>query len=130
MLSIPLIKFRKRRGRIKPRTTTQAPPAALTLIAADFADIDPPWAALEFDRPINVDGFDGSSIVVITSSGRYDGTGGCIATGPATMQITLNPIAGPGGSGVTLSASAANGIVAADDGGAWAGVSDLELPFP
>jgi len=31
---------------------------------------------------------------------------------------------------VRLSAGAANGIVAVDDGGTWAGTTNTELPFP
>jgi hypothetical protein len=35
-----------------------------------------------------------------------------------------------GGDATILNAGASNGIVAADDGGTWAGCSGLELPYP
>ena len=38
--------------------------------------------------------------------------------------------AGRSGSDTTLTATAGNGIVAVNDGGHWAGVSGLVLPFP
>ena len=34
------------------------------------------------------------------------------------------------GAGVTMTATGATGIVAADDGTPWAGVTELGLPFP
>ena len=34
------------------------------------------------------------------------------------------------GEGITLWATGATGIVAADGGAMWAGVTDVELPFP
>jgi hypothetical protein len=49
---------------------------------------------------------------------------------PTTLRVFLAGIAEWIGEGVTISVSAANGIVAADDGGAWAGATDLALPFP
>jgi hypothetical protein len=37
---------------------------------------------------------------------------------------------GSSGPGTELTATSATGIVAVDDGGTWAGVSDLSMPFP
>ena len=47
---------------------------------------------------------------------------------PAALTHTWEGIT-RGGTG-TLDATAANGIVAVDDGAAWVGVTNLELPFP
>jgi len=47
----------------------------------------------------------------------------------AIVEITLVPI-GTASGALRISATAASGIVAVDDGGTWAGVTDLGLPFP
>jgi hypothetical protein len=49
---------------------------------------------------------------------------------PASVRIFMNPIGEAEVGAVTLSASAASGIVAVDDGGTWSGASALALPFP
>ena len=49
---------------------------------------------------------------------------------PATIQIFLEQIGSPTMSDVELWATAASGIVATNDGGTWAGVTALVLPFP
>ena len=47
-----------------------------------------------------------------------------------TIEVTLEFASDYFGPGTLLTAGAGTGIVAADDGGAWAGVAGLELPFP
>jgi hypothetical protein len=49
---------------------------------------------------------------------------------PTTVQVLLEGTTDYDGPGVILTAAAANGIVAADGGAAWAGVTDLPLPLP
>ena len=49
---------------------------------------------------------------------------------PLTVRLGLVGVGEATGSGVTLSAGAGNGIIAQDDGGAWPGVADVELPWP
>jgi hypothetical protein len=105
---------------------------ALTLVGATY-DHTVPALTLVFDRPINVDALNGSVIIVEDAQEnffRYDGQGGAELLGPATLKLTLIPIDDAAGTGVRLSASALSGIVAADDGGTWAGVTNLTLPFP
>jgi hypothetical protein len=60
----------------------------------------------------------------------YVGYDAAIVVGPTTVQILLSGIEEYAGPGVILTAAAGNGIVAADGGLAWAGVTDLSLPFP
>ena len=133
MLTIPPAPFRNRRGRpLRRPPAATPPPVAPTLVAATYAESTE--VSLDFDRPVDVAGFDGSQIVVDDAEfalTRYAATGLVTQTGPASLLIGLEPI-GPatGGSGVTLTASAASGIVAVDGGAAWAGVADVELPFP
>jgi hypothetical protein len=49
---------------------------------------------------------------------------------PTTVKVWLIDIGEFTGGGVLLSATGATGIVADDDGGTWAGVTDLGLPYP
>jgi hypothetical protein len=46
------------------------------------------------------------------------------------VQFSLNRIGSASESGEHLFASATSGIVAVNDGGTWAGVTDLALPYP
>jgi hypothetical protein len=128
---IPLpAKSHRRRLRLKPAPS--APPAAaLTLVSASF-NPDSPGIVLTFDRAINIDAiapdqfhvnddvFTGSLFV-----GDPDGAG----VGGATMSLIMDVAGVASGGQVVLSVGAANGIVAVDDGGTWAGVTDLALPF-
>ncbi len=51
--------------------------------------------------------------------------------GGETVQVPMqNTGATAPGAGVLLNASGSTGIVAVDDGGTWAGVTDQTLPFP
>ena len=87
---------------------------------------------LEFDRPIAVGGFQGSAVIVrdgTANNTEYEGTAPATLIGPARVLIPLTAVGGAFGPEITLSASALSGIVAVDDGGTWAGVSDLVLPF-
>lgn len=49
--------------------------------------------------------------------------------GPDQVKVYLTFYANYEKDGVTLTAGAANGIVAVNDGAAWAEVTALELPF-
>jgi hypothetical protein len=123
---------KRRVGRRRRQGVPSSPaPAGLTLVAATY---DPDTSVdLTFDRPIDVGAFDGAAVVVEDGEivgAKYDGQGGATLLNPTTVRISLLEVGPPDGPPVTLSASAANGIVAADDGGAWAGVTGLVLPFP
>ena len=130
MLIVPLIPFRRRRRRAAA-AAPPAPPAALVLVSAIY---DAGAAVtLTFDRPIDIAGLDGSVIIVedgVHSEFRYAGTAGATLRSPPTVQIELAGVEEFVGPGIQLDAGAANGIVAVDDGGAWGGASDVELPWP
>jgi hypothetical protein len=132
MLIIPATKFRNRRGRIKPRKTEIAPAQELILESAAF-DNDSVTLTLTFDRAIDIAGIVGGDIIVndadITGN-LYEATGPATMLSPTTVRIELNGVSEATGTGVRLSAGAANGIVAVDDGGTWAGITDEPLPFP
>ncbi|CAN5488679.1 hypothetical protein BH09PLA1_BH09PLA1_02290 [soil metagenome] len=123
---------RKRRRR-KQAATSAPPVQPFTLVAATYDPDFGPTLTLVFDRAINFDSFDGAQIIVDDNASlnlRFH-AGGEFTVSPAnTIAITLNEIDSASGSGVTLDASTDTGLVAADDGSPWAGVTDLELPFP
>jgi len=60
----------------------------------------------------------------------YNGVAPATLATPTTVVIVLEFTDEYFGATDTLSASAATGIVAVDDGGAWSGAIDLQLPFP
>jgi hypothetical protein len=102
----------------------------LVLVAATY-DVGTS-VRLTFDRAINTAGFNGATVVVddqADSGNQYQGTGGAILAGPNAMDIFLVDPTAPTGTGTTLTVTAGNGIVAVSDGGTWAGVIALPLPF-
>jgi hypothetical protein len=116
----------------RKRRTIQSPPALMLVQAIYPTDVSG-TIDLQFDRAINVDAFDGEQVIV------KDGTilgAICNCAGPAELQdaqtvrlylVNLEDYLLPN---QLLSATGASGIVAADDGAAWAGVTDVALPFP
>ena len=132
MIHLSTLPFRKRRGR-RRRTPPPAPPApaALTLTAATY-DPAGPTVTLSFDRAIDVAGLVASQVTVDDAGDTgfsYAGTAVASQPTPQSVVVALAPAGSPEGPTV-LNATASTGIVADDDGGTWAGVTDLELPFP
>lgn len=112
--------------------SSPAPAGPLLLVAATY-DADGPKATLTFDRAVNVDAFDGTQITVndpIVQAATFNGAGGAVLVSPTTVDVMLTNFDLPSGSVITMSATGMTGIVAVDDGGAWAGATDMELPFP
>jgi hypothetical protein len=86
---------------------------------------------LTFDRPVDIAGIVPSAIVVndaITAGGRYAGYAAALSA-PATVEVSLEFVEAISGTEIRLDAGPGTGIVAADDGAAWAG-ADVVLPFP
>ncbi|MEA2708234.1 MAG: hypothetical protein QOF78_835 [Phycisphaerales bacterium] len=134
MLLFPPPKFRKRRGHEKreAQAAHPAPPTALTLVAATYSDGDL-RVRLVFDRAIDIAGIEGSQIFVADADlgVEFDGDGAAATLFDATtVDVGLAELGPVGGELVKLTATAASGIVAVDDGGTWAGVFELALPFP
>ncbi len=113
------------------RTPREAPaPVALVLVKVSYDEGN--WVRLEFDRAIDSGAIVGSAIIVDDeelSGRRYAATAGTVVTSPVAVRAFLTDIGPATGSGITLTASAGNGIVAADDGAAWLGVSGVAIPF-
>lgn len=128
MLIIPESQSRQRR--IKVATPkTRSPVLPLTLVSASYAPGDA--VTLAFDRAIDIDSLDASAIVVRDGQyafAQFVGGEGATLDGASTVVVPLAMGEGWSDPGVRLSVGANSGIVAAD-GGTWAGVSDVELPF-
>ena len=134
LIPISPLKFRKRTGRTRARkgaAPTPPPPVALTLVAASYISTPSQKVRMEFDRAIDAAGLDGAEIVVdvAADSAKYRATGTVTVIDPATIEVGLESMEFFIGEGVHLTASGDTGIVAADDGGTWAGVDFIELPF-
>jgi hypothetical protein len=131
LLPAPPLVLRKPRKRFPvPKKPNVAPAAPLVLVSATYdrpASVD-----LTFDRAIDVSGIDPAALLVWDGEFgfEYQGDGEVELLSPTTVRVLLNGIAEWTGEGVTMSVGADNGIVASDDGGMWAGVTDLALPFP
>ena len=113
-------------------TATATPPAALTLVSATY-DIETESVILAFDRAVDASAYDPAAITVqdgVYAGGLFVGSGPASVINPTTIQVLLEQIGSPTVPDVELSATALSGIVAVDDGGAWAGVTGLVLPFP
>jgi hypothetical protein len=136
LIPIPPIYRPGRRPQKRPRKSTPTPPPppeALTLVSAwyDHGGFE---LTLTFGRAVNIDAFNGFAVMV--SDGVYNAlnfyaaSAGLAVGDPTTVKIVLTPDTPASGEQITLTASAASGIVAEDDGGTWPGVTELVLPFP
>jgi hypothetical protein len=127
MLSTPPSKY-KHRGH--PLRRGPGAPAALTLVAATYGT--GAWVRLTFDRAVDIAAISVAAITVNDDPSDEAYVGSDVATlfAPQTVQVPLVIQHGASGPGTELSATNASGIVAVDDGGTWAGVTDLALPFP
>src|SRR5947209_3313447 len=110
--------------------TAPTPPAPLTLVAASF-DPDGPEVYLTFDRAVDVSGIVVAQFVVDDGPDGHHLVGFLEPTivSPTEVSVLMFITDSAGGPDVTLNVGSSNGIVAQDDGGTWAGVSSLVLPF-
>ena len=134
MLIVPSIPFLRRRAR-RGAGAAPAPPAApLVLVEAEFDSGGAvPFVRLRFGRAIDIDAIDVEQVLVddgATAGLRYRGAGAAALVDAETVRVDLADYDLSFLPGVTLTASDQTGIVASDDGGTWAGVSGLGLPFP
>jgi hypothetical protein len=132
LLPAPPLYPRKRTPRPRGNQPPAPPaPVALTLVAATYESGTA--VVLTFDRAVDVAAFVGAAITfddALDTGLVYDGQGGATLVDPLTVRVLLQSVGGSSGSVDVLNATASSGIVAVDDGGTWAGVIDLELPFP
>jgi hypothetical protein len=129
MLTVPPPQFRPNRRAPKAKAAARPPvPVALTLVAASYDSVAL-TLLLTFDRAIDISGMDGSQISVDdqVEGNRFLAEGSPTMSDPQSVLIELTYVGPASGSLVLLNAAAGNGIVAVDDGGAWAGVVDWVL---
>jgi hypothetical protein len=123
---------RRARAGDQPASAPPVPPVPLTLVSADYYEAAAE-VILVFDREIDSSAFVGSAVTLDDGQFTfivYAGSDSPFQDGPTTLRIPLLPGGSSSISGVQLGATALSGIVAADDGGTWPGVSGLVLPFP
>ena len=85
-----------------------------------------------FDRAVDVSAFVASQVIVNDGSiapGIWGGVGPAGILSPVQIAVGLERLGDAPVGPVTLSAMALTGLVAVDDGGTWAGVTDVGLPF-
>ena len=130
-VKIPLIPFIPHRRRRQPAS---APPAGpLNLTAAEIISYDPFLLRLIFSRAIDVSGIVPAEFVVQDPSGTGFAYAGDAVDGqptPESVALQMQPTGSASGTIDRLTAGEENGIVAAGDGTAWAGATDLGLPYP
>ena len=109
---------------------TAAPPAPLTLVSASF-DPDGPEVYLTFDREIDTTGLVVGAFVVDDGPDGHQLVGfeEPVFVSPTEVSVLMHITGSASGDDVVLNVAAGNGIVAVDDGGTWAGVSGVVLPF-
>ena len=130
MVDVPPV-YRKRRGRVKRKPPAPPAPAGpLVLVAAAYEETA--YVDLTFDRAVSVAEAVAGAFAVRdgTVGWRYVGFGAPSLVSANVVRVELTGDEEIVQAGVTLSVAPGNGIVAAGDGAAWAGATDLELPFP
>ncbi|MGB7159139.1 MAG: hypothetical protein WBD40_13805 [Tepidisphaeraceae bacterium] len=126
MLIVPEKPFRRRRSGKRPMPPLAGAPV---LIAAAY--LAATWVRLTFDRPVSAGPIESDELFVDDRPAGIIWTWASITVlAPQRLQMALTEYDTSSGSVVTLSASATTGIVSAFDGAAWAGVTDVQLPFP
>ena len=117
---------------IRYKARPAAPSRPPVLVAASYEPGS--WVDLTFGRPVDVTGVVPGALTVADGDdvgARFGGTGPVTQPGgPATVRVTLAALEPWATPGVRLTATAASGIVAAEGGAAWAGVTDVPLPLP
>ena len=112
---------------------SETPPvSAPTLVAASFDPETGLYVQLQFDQAIDPSGVVGDQIQVndhVSSERMWVADGAITIVNPTTIRLGVSDAGESEEPGVTLFAGPGNGIVSADTGEAWAGVTDLELPF-
>ena len=131
MLLFPPANFRKPPRHVEPAPLPPGPPQTLTLVSAAYDEIGL-TLALTFDRPVDAADFDAAQVSVNDGSfnmALYGGVGPAGVLAPTQISVALARLADAPLAPVTMSASALTGITAVDDGGTWAGVNGVGLPF-
>jgi len=131
MLILPPVPYRPRRGRVK--STAARPPGVALMLVYAYYDENVGVLRLQFDRAINSAALNGAAITLRDGSfdnTTYNGISEVSVIDPKTIDVTLVAVGSWSVDEVTLTVTNLSGIVAVNDGGTWAGVVNLALPFP
>ena len=129
MLSNPPSKYKHRGHPV--RRGQELPLQTLVLVSASYDEIGL-TLFLTFDRAVDASGLVAAQLTVddgSINSSIYGGVGAATVISPTQISIALVRLGDAPLAPVTLTATALTGIVAVDDGGSWAGVTDLGLPY-
>ena len=132
MLIIPPSPYRKRRRPAKHQPSPAPPPVSAPVLVAAAWDVASNVVTLTFDRAVDPSGM-GPEVVTIfdgVQGFEYHSNNDVSQPNANTVQVVALEFGEFEGTGRHLTAAAPTGIVAVDGGVAWAGVVDLELPFP
>jgi hypothetical protein len=133
LLPAPPLRLRKPRAnpfrvpRLRP-----SGPTAPVLVSADYSLDDGAVVVLTFDRAVSVGPMDANAIRLAhhpSEQAFVAADGVQLDAMTVRIDMTYDDVCDPGDD-VVLNAGAGNGIVAVDGGVAWAGATDLDLPFP
>jgi hypothetical protein len=121
----------KYKPRVRPAAATAPPLQTLMLVSASY-DEGSLTLFLTFDRAVDASALIAAQVIVVDgtfNATRFGGVGAATVISPTQISIALEWVDDAPLGPVTLSASALTGITAVDDGGTWAGVSDVGLPY-
>jgi hypothetical protein len=134
MSTPPSILTPKRRVRRKRRGTPIAPPVVGPVLVQAIYPVEGVVGAIDlvFDRAISIEGLDGTQIIV--KDGLISGMINNVAFGELrdaqTVRLFLQGLEDYSLPNQLLDATGDNGIASVDTGDAWAGASELGLPWP
>jgi hypothetical protein len=116
---------RKRRGAQAPVATGPV------LLAASYAPGDL-ILSLTFDRAVDVSAIVPGQLIVVDGEQdiEWGGTAEAWQDSPESLSMIMIENGEYTGEGTKLTVTSSSGIVAAEGGAAFAGVSDVELPYP
>jgi hypothetical protein len=129
MVIIPPLPPRRLRKTSPPLPS--APPQTLVLVSASY-DEGSLTLFLTFDRAVDASGLVAAQVNVVDgtfNATRFGGVGAATVISPTQISVGLEWVDDAPLGPVLLDATALTGIVAVDDGGTWAGVSDVGLPY-
>jgi hypothetical protein len=114
-----------RRKRVQPGPPARTP---LALVTATYSPTPSPVLTLVFDSAIDLAGYNGAELTLTDGNTSKQYTGGTATkVNPVTAQIPLVGGTTITATGVHLTATNANGILAAKGGGSWSGCTNRPM---
>ena len=123
---IPMLRRRRGQSRTEPSVPL---PAGPVLVGVEY--LVSSYVRLTFDRDIDVSGIVPAKVRVNDAElgDLMEGSSPVMLLTPQRVEINLLYLSAATGPGLTLTVGPGNGIVALEDGAAWAGVTNVAIPF-